>query len=121
MPQLPGFIAASVSSVFITGAVVFLIAGYFLITWDRHQPDSANKADGQVGLKLTLYFLQLVSLGLVASGLISVLHYLLSGARIETSLVKEGAGGIVAGGIALFGITFLFLPRTNTKEFPRAA
>jgi hypothetical protein len=103
------------------GLVLF---GYFYIFWDRRNQESANKGDGQIGLKLVLYALGLFSLGMAAGAVAEILGWGLAGAKsavgMKTSApVKSGIASLVAGGGGLAAIMFMFLPRTNTKEYPQ--
>jgi hypothetical protein len=103
------------------GLVLF---GYFYIFWDRRNQESANKGDGQIGLKLVLYALALFGLGMAAGAVADILGWAMAGAKsavgMKTSApIKSGMAGLVAGGGGLAAIMFLFLPRTNTKEYPQ--
>lgn len=100
-------------------AFLVLFAGYFFVFWERRRDDSPLKGDDQVGLKLGLFTLLIVALGYATGGLVSVLWYLLSGTKAGSGLIKSGIASLLAGGIGFAAISFLFLPRTNAKEFDR--
>ena len=104
----------------VMGAPALLILSYFFITWDKRRDGSENADDNQVGLKLGLFFLALVGLGMAAGGITSFLHYLLSGTKVGSSVMKSGIANILTGLIVLGGVWFVFLPRTNHAAFPRA-
>jgi hypothetical protein len=111
--------AIVLSMAFTVGAAALLAGGYFFIFWDRRSDDSPSKEDGQVGLKLAIYMFLIVCVGIAASGVDGLLGYLLSGAK-ATMLLKLSLGSIIAGAGLFVGIFFLFLPRTNTKDFTKA-
>ncbi len=104
---------------FTVGAAALLAGGYFFIFWDRRSDDSANKEDNQVGLKLTLYMFLVICLGTAAAGIDGLLGYLLSGAK-ATPVLKASMASVIAGAGLFAGIFFMFVPRTNTKDFPKA-
>ncbi|GAB4536629.1 MAG: hypothetical protein Tsb0020_51400 [Haliangiales bacterium] len=104
---------------------MLLSLGYFYIFWDRRREDSGNRDDGQVGLKLVLYTLLVLSLGIAAGAFEQILGYLLSGAKNQAGAkgsgpLKMGIASLVAGGVGIAVIFFLFLPRTNAKEYPQS-
>ena len=104
---------------FTAGAAALLAGGYFFIFWDRRSNDSASREDDQVGLKLALYTYLVVCLGFAVGGIDGLLGYLLSGAK-DTPTLKGSLGSIIAGAGLFVGIFFMFVPRTNTKDFPKA-
>ena len=120
-----GMFSAALSAIIgltpVTLAPAFLVLAYFFIVWDSRQPDSPNKDDTQIGLKLVLYVFVLVAVGLLMVGATMLLHYLLSGAKVDSSFVKVAVALLITGGVTFFVTNFLFLPRTNTKEFPKAS
>lgn len=101
-------------------AIGLVVLGYFFIFWERRRDDSPMKDDEHAHLKLTLYALMIVALGVAAAGLADVLGYLLSGAKGGSIRIKMGISHLVAGGAGLVALFFLFLPRTNTKDYPKA-
>jgi hypothetical protein len=119
----PGFsgLADAGAGFYIVVAFAVLIAGYFFLFWERRKDDSPLKGDDQIGLKLGLFTLLIVALSYAAGGLHSVLWYLLSGTKapMGSGLIKAGIASLLAGGIGFAAISFLFLPRTNAKEFDR--
>lgn len=125
MPAMLGMLSAALSAFIgltpVTLAPAFLVLAYFFIVWDSRQPDSPNKDDTQIGLKLVLYVFVLVAVGLLMVGATLLLHYMLSGFKIDTEYVKLAVALLITGGLAFFVTSFLFLPRTNAKEFPKAA
>jgi len=118
--QMLGQASGAFGYLLMLGAPAFLVLTYFFIAWDKRLPDSENVSDNQVGLKLGLFFLALVGLSMATSGLSSFLHYLLSGTKVGTWALKSGIAGVLAGVVVVGGVWFVFLPRTNHAEFPRA-
>ena len=100
-------------------AAAVLILGYFYIVWARRKDESSNKEDGQVGLKIVLYTLLLVSLGVAADAVNGILGWLMAGAKGGSQPIKVGLASLVAGGAGLVVVLLVLLPRTNTKEFPQ--
>ena len=49
----------------------------------------------------------------------SVIDFLLAGAK-PSMQIKSALGGLIAGGAVLFLVMGMFLPRTNSKDFPKA-
>lgn len=117
--------APSVGSLLIPGSLLVLTLGYFYIFWDRRREDSPNRNDGQVGLKLVLYMLLMLGLGVAAGGvetIVGCIAALFKNAMGQKSWgpIKEGISSLVAGGAGVAAVWFLFLPRTNAKEYPQA-
>jgi hypothetical protein len=119
----PGFsgLAEGGAGLFIVVAIAVLVAGYFFLFWERRRDDSPLRGDDQIGLKLGLFTLLIVALSYAAGGLHNVMWYLLSGTKapMGSGLIKSGIASLLAGGIGFAAISFLFLPRTNAKEFDR--
>jgi hypothetical protein len=105
---------------FLVGAPAFVILGYFFIFWDKRSAESASKDDDQVGIKLVLLFLVVVGISIAAGGLQTLLHYLLSGAKTGTPNLKAGIATVISGGLVVFLVAILLLPRTNSKDYSRA-
>ncbi|WP_428264513.1 hypothetical protein [Haliangium sp.] len=125
MNQIAAIGAPSAGTMLIFSSFGLLSLGYFYLFWDRRRDDSLNREDGQVGLKLVLYTLLLISLGLAAGAIESILGYLLSGAKNAQGAkgsgpIKWGIASLVAGGAGVAAVFFVFLPRTNAKEYPQA-
>lgn len=108
------------AGVFFAGAPAFLAFAYFFLVWDARRPESPNKDDGQIGLKLVLYFFILVGIGFAAGGLATLLNYLLSGTKVGTPALKQGLAGILAGVIPIFAAAVVLLPRTNYRQHAKA-
>jgi hypothetical protein len=114
-------IGSKISGALFGVAAVFLVLiGYFFITWERRRADSPMKDDEHAHLKLTLYALMIIALGIAAGGLVEILGYLLSGAKGGSIRIKGGISHLVSGGAGLVALFFLFLPRTNAKDYPKA-
>jgi len=111
---------SALQAMLIIAGFAVLVLGYFYITWDKRRDDSPNKEDGQVGLKLAIYALMLVSLGLFAGALADVLGYVISGAKGGSVVIKSGIASILAGGGGFAAGFLLLLPRTNTVQFGQA-
>ena len=97
-------------------AAAVLTLGYFYIFWDKRKDSSDSKDDGQVGLKVVLYTLLLVSLGVAAGGLEGILGWLLSGAKGGAGFIKEPLAHLAAGGVGAVVVLLVLLPRTNAKD-----
>ncbi|HTE50713.1 MAG TPA: hypothetical protein VK698_07580 [Kofleriaceae bacterium] len=106
--------------VFLLGAPAFLAFAYFFLVWDARRADSPNKDDGQIGIKLVLYFFIIVGVGIAAGGLATLLNYLLSGAKTGTPALKQGLADLVSGVVPIFVAAVVLLPRTNFKQYTRA-
>ncbi|MCP4448787.1 MAG: hypothetical protein GY811_26155 [Myxococcales bacterium] len=106
------------SGIGVTLALSFFVGAYFFAVWDARREGAAE--DGQVGLKLVLYTLILGTLGVAVGGVDTLLHFMLSGAETGTPAIKAGVAGIAAGGLILAGLVMVMLPRTNTKDNPKA-
>jgi hypothetical protein len=105
-------------------ALALIVLGYFFIVWDKRKDESANKDDGQVGLKLVLYAIGLFSLGIAAGAVTGILGWAIAGAKSAAGAsgsapLKVGIGGLVAGGGGLAAVMLMFLPRTNTHQYPQ--
>ena len=109
------------TSAFLTGALAYLILAYFFLVWDAHRADSPNKDDGKIGLKIVLYFLVIIGIGFAAGGAALLLNYVLSGTKTGTPALKQALAGIIAGVIPIFAVGVVFLPRTNYRQYTRAA
>jgi hypothetical protein len=103
------------------GAPVWLVASYLLLLWHGRLEGSASRDDGQVGLKVVVFFLLLVGLGIAANGVAGLLHYLLSGAKAGKDTLKASIAGVIAGAAPVFAVLVLLLPRTNSAQYPKAA
>jgi hypothetical protein len=108
------------AGVFFLGAPAFLAFAYFFLVWDARRADSPNKDDGQIGLKLVLYFFILVGIGFAAGGLTTLLNYLLTGTKAGTPALKQALAGILAGVVPIFAWTVVLLPRTNYRQHAKA-
>lgn len=106
-------------------AIGLVVLGYFFIFWDRRKDESTNRDDGQVGLKLVLYAIGVVSLGLAMGAVGDILGWAIAGGKDAQGFkgsagIKLGIASLIAGGGGLAAVMFLFLPRTNAREFPQA-
>jgi len=117
---LLGPLAGAMGYMLVIGAPTFLILAYFFVVWDKRQADSPSADDTQIGLKLGLFFLAIIGLGMAVSGASMFLHYLLSGAKTGSFAIKTGIASILSGGIVVGGVWFVFLPRTNYNQYPKA-
>ena len=95
------------------GAFPFLFAlgALVLSVWDsRHE----EEPDKQIGIKIVLFSLCLFGASIALHGLVTLLEYLMVGAKGDG--LKPGISGLVSGGgITLFMYT-LFVPRTNHQD-----
>lgn len=121
MPGLSELIAGVSGTSFFLGAPAFLAFAYFFLVWDARKADSPNKDDGQIGLKVVLYFLVIIGVGFAAGGVALLLNYALSGAKTGTPALKQALAGIIAGVVPIFAVAVVLLPRTNYRQYTRAA
>lgn len=116
--DIPGFYGHG--ALIVAFVPILLLAAYFFSFWDKRSDDSASAGDNQVLLKLTLWGLLLASVAMAASGLQLMLGFLFAGAPKGTSgIIKMGLSMIIAGGGMFALVYFLFLPRSNNKDYPR--
>ena len=108
------------SGVFLAIAPFFFAFTYFFLFWDSRRADSPTKDDGQILLKTVLCFIIIIGVGIAAGGLVTLMHYLLSGAKTGTPDLKKGLAGLIAGAIPFLTAVFALLPRTNHKQHPKA-
>jgi hypothetical protein len=106
---------------FLVGAPVFLAFAYFFLVWDARRAESPNKDDGQIGLKLVLYFFVIVGIGFAAGGLTLLLNYVLSGTKAGTPVLKQALAGLLSGVVPILAVAVVLLPRTNYRQYTRAA
>jgi hypothetical protein len=121
MPGLEQLLASGPGAFFFLGAPAFLAFSYFFLVWDARRADSPNKDDGQIGLKLALYFFIIIGISFASTGLATVLHYALSGAKTGTPMLKRGLAGLIAGVVPIFVVAVVLLPRTNYRQYTKAA
>ncbi len=121
MPGLEQLFANGFGALFLLGAPAFLAFSYFFLVWDARRSDSPNKDDGQIGLKLALYFFIIIGVSFASGGLSTVLYYALSGAKAGTETLKAGLAGLIAGVVPIFAVAVIFLPRTNYRQHTKAA
>jgi len=108
------------SGVFLAIAPFYFAFTYFFLFWDSRRADSPTKDDGQILLKTVLCFIIIVGVGIAAGGLVTLMHYLLSGAKTGTPELKKGLAGLIAGAIPFLTAVFALLPRTNHKQHAKA-
>jgi hypothetical protein len=99
--------------------LALLFFGYLFITLDRRREGSPSKDDKQVGLKLVIYGLMLIGLTFAVAGVVGLLSYILGGFKGGADPIKQLLPSILVGGGSVGGLFLLFVPRTNTKEFPQ--
>jgi hypothetical protein len=104
----------------VVGATAWLVVAYLLLTWESRQPGSADREDGQLGLKLVALYLFVLGLAFAADGVAGFAHSLLAGAQTGMDALKASIAGAFAGGAAIFVVGVLVLPRTNARAFSRA-
>jgi hypothetical protein len=120
MPDLSDLLATVSGSSFFLGAPAFLVLAYFFLVWDARKADSPNKDDGQIGLKLVLYFFIIIGVGFAAGGISTLLNYLLSATKTGTPALKSGLAGLIAGVVPIFAVAVVLLPRTNYRSHTKA-
>src|SRR5689334_14822297 len=93
--------------------VLFVAFAYFILTPDRQRANSPSKDDTQVGIKLVLYGLILVGIGMAAGGLSSLLGAVLSGFKTMPAgpAIKTSLPPILVGAGVTAAVALAFLPR----------
>lgn len=109
----------------LVAALGVLVLGYFYLFWDRRKDDSPNKDDGQIGLKLVLYVIAIAGVGIAAGALSQILGWAVAGGKNafgmnDSGMIKSGIASLLAGGVGVGAVIFLFLPRTNARAFPQS-
>jgi MFS family permease len=105
---------------FLVSAPIFFLFAYLFLFWDSRRADSPAKDDEQILLKAVLFFLLVVGVAIAAGGLVTLFHYLLSGAKTGTESLKQGLAGVIAGAIPVLAVLFALLPRTNFQQQTKA-
>ena len=100
--------------------VLYLAAGYFIITLDRQRANSPSKDDTQVGIKLVLFALLLAGVTLAAGGIQQFLAFALGGFKGGGALIKQVLPPIIVGGGAAAAVALALLPRTNQATYRQA-
>jgi hypothetical protein len=119
MPSMFDFLSAG-GLLLSVGAPTLLVLAYLFTAWERRR-EGADDSDTQVGLKLVLYTLMVVALGMAASGLSAAAFWLVSGTQAGFDTLKGGLGSIIAGGGVLVALFLLVLPRTNAATETRSS
>jgi len=120
MDALASLASLGGGAVFIGLLAPYAFAAYFFSFWDSRRPESPTADDSQILLKVVLCSLLLVGIAIATSGVITLLHYLLSGAKTGTPEIKKGLAGLIAGALPILAVLFMFLPRTNHQEHDKA-
>jgi hypothetical protein len=94
-------------------AIIFVGAGYFFLSLDRHRANSASKDDTQVGLKLVLYGLVLAGISMAAGGVTTLLAFIFGGFKGGSLPIRQALPTIIVGGLVVVVIAKALLPRTN--------
>lgn len=94
-------------------AIVFVGAGYFFISLDRHRTNSTTKDDTQVGLKLVLYGLILAGISIAAGGVTLLLSFIFGGFKGGSLPIRQALPTIIVGALVVLVIWKAMLPRTN--------
>jgi hypothetical protein len=100
--------------------ILYVGASYFILTLDRQRANSPSKDDTQVGIKLVLFGLLLMGVGLAAGGVESLLHLALSGFKEASGRIKGALPPILVGGGVIAAVAFALLPRTNQTTYRQA-
>jgi hypothetical protein len=106
MTKLPALIGTA-------AALLFFFFGYFFLTIDRVRPNSANKDDTQVGIKLVLYTLIVAGVTMAAFAVESLVDYAVSGFKGGSAPIKFALPQILVGAGLAAGVAKGMLPRTN--------
>lgn len=92
---------------------------YFVLLWDARRSGSPAADDDQLGIKTIGAALTLVGVLLLAGGLQSVLHVLLTFTDF-LDRIKAAAPDLVVGGFVTVLAAFVLLPKTNAARFPKS-
>jgi hypothetical protein len=93
--------------------VLLVVVGYLYIAIDRNRANSTTKDDTQVGIKLVLFALTMVGIGLAAGGLQSILGYALGGFKGGGGPLKLYLPPVIVGAVVVLVMLLALLPRTN--------
>jgi hypothetical protein len=120
-PSIPGMPSGSPSGAIAAGLAI-PVAGaiYFFLTWGKRGSGECSwREDDQIGLKVIVGTLIMVGVALLANGLQSLLHLLLTFKefvpRIKAALPDLLVGVVVVGGAIMFAV-----PKTNHNQHPKA-
>jgi hypothetical protein len=94
-------------------AIIFVGAGYFFLSLDRHRANSTSKDDTQVGLKLVLYGLVLAGISMAAGGVTTLLAFIFGGFKGGSLAIRQALPTIIVGALVVVVIAKALLPRTN--------
>ncbi len=126
MDLLQSLVDSSIEARLLVGGLLILSIGGVHTIWQqhRHAHEHGHRGDPQLGLKLVLFFSLLIAVGIVAGACERVLGYLLAGAKAAKGQpgwwpIKQGIAEFAAGSVGIAAILFLFLPRSNHREFPQ--
>jgi hypothetical protein len=92
---------------------LYVLGGYLAILIDRGRPDSPNRDDRQVGLKLVLIGLLLFGLVSAINGVERIVSMMLGGFHDFVPVIKTSIVAVLVGGGVAAVIGFVVLPRTN--------
>ncbi len=100
----------------VIGYLLFVAVFYAYTWWHGHRVE--DRTDGQVGFKVVIYTLLIMSLLLLTHGLQHGLAVAVSDEPIEG--VRYGLPALLGGGVPALVLAFAFERRSNRDEFPRA-
>src|SRR5262245_7286064 len=84
-----------------SAGVLFVVAAYLFVSIDRRRASSTTKDDNQIGIKLVLFALTMVGIGLAAGGVQSVLGYALSGFKGGGAPLKQFLPPVIVGAVVI--------------------
>jgi hypothetical protein len=94
-------------------ASLFVAGGYFVVTIDRTRANSPSKDDTQVGIKLVIWGMIILGLGLASTGVVMLVAMMLSGFKGLVDTIKIALPYIIVGAGSIVLFAFALLPKTN--------
>jgi hypothetical protein len=101
-------------------AIGFIGISYFLLTIDRGRATSPSKEDTQAGIKVVLFALCLMGIGMAAGGLEVLLGSVLGGMKGGSGIIKQEIPPIAVGAVTTVFVLKALLPRTNAATQKQA-
>ena len=95
-------------------AVAFVVLSYLVLTVDKLRATSTSKDDTQVGLKLVLFGVLFGGVLFASGGAGKLVAYVLSPFKGGAGPIKALLPDLLVGAAAVFGVSMLLLPRTNS-------
>jgi hypothetical protein len=103
--------------------LIVLVGMYIYLHRDARR---RSLEDDQIGIKAALLVLLMIALGQLCLGLVDLFHFVLAKAgsdakkMMPAAQAKSAVGPLLAG-LALFGLSFGLLQKTNYRQFTKAS